>query len=32
MMPFTNQTMGMREAKNKIEREIDEVEGAIRMF
>jgi hypothetical protein len=31
-LPFTNQTVSMRETKSKIEREIDEVESAIRMF
>jgi hypothetical protein len=31
-IPFTNQTIGMRENKAKIEAEIDEVENGIRMF
>jgi hypothetical protein len=31
-LPFTNQTVSMRENKSKIEREIDDVENAIRMF
>ena len=31
-MPFTNQTIGMREAKSKIDGDIDEVENAIKMF
>jgi hypothetical protein len=30
-LPFTNQTVSMRETKSKIEREFDEVENAIRM-
>jgi hypothetical protein len=31
-LPFTNQTVSMRENKSKIEREIDEVENAVRML